>query len=161
MADAEKLLNYLKTTAGETEYTLNYPDEVNFTIEDEENFISHYTDDKGSILISAFDGDKLIGNASLTCVMNRKKTQHRATFGIAILKSEWGQGLGEKLICLLIDFAKKVGYGSLELEVASDNIAAIRLYEKLGFVVYGERPCAQKRKNGDCCGELLMILNLK
>ena len=31
--DAEAMIQYLKETAGETEYLLRYPDEVTFTVE--------------------------------------------------------------------------------------------------------------------------------
>ena len=160
LADAEKMIAYLKTTAEETEYGLSYPEELNFTIKDEEDFITHYASDKGSIMISAFDGDRLVGNASLSCVMDRKKTLHRATFGIAILKSDWGQGLGKKILSELIDFAKQAGYEALELEVASSNTSAINLYKDLGFAVYGERSRSLKLKSGDYYGELLMVLDL-
>jgi len=160
LADAEQMITYLKATAAETEYGLSYPEELNFTIKDEEDFISKYSDDKGSIMISAFDGDRLVGNASLSCVMERKKTLHRATFGIAILKSEWGQGLGKKILSELIAFAKQAGYESLELEVAANNKTAVDLYKKMGFVVYGERPLSLKLKSGDYYDELLMALDL-
>ena len=160
LADAEKMIAYLKATADETEYGLSYPEELNFTIKDEEDFITHYASDKGSIMISAFDGDRLVGNASLSCVMDRKKTLHRATFGIAILKSDWGQGLGKKILSELIDFAKQAGYETLELEVASNNTSAINLYKDLGFVVYGERSRSLKLKSGAYYGELLMMLYL-
>ena len=160
LADAEKMIAYLKATAEETEYGLSYPEELNFTIKDEEDFIAHYASDKGSIMISAFDGDRLVGNASLSCVMDRKKTLHRATFGIAILKSDWGQGLGKKILSELIDFAKQAGYETLELEVASNNTSAINLYKDLGFVVYGERSRSLKLKSGAYYGELLMALYL-
>ena len=158
LADAEKMIAYLKATAEETEYGLSYPEELNFTIKDEEDFIAHYASDKGSIMISAFDGDRLVGNASLSCVMDRKKTLHRATFGIAILKSDWGQGLGKKILSELIAFAKQAGYETLELEVASNNTSAINLYKDLGFVVYGERSRSLKLKSGAYYGELLMVL---
>lgn len=161
LADAEQMIAYLKTTAEETEFGLSYPEELNFTIKDEEDFISNYAADQGSIMISAFDGERLVGNASLSCVMDRKKTLHRATFGIAILKSEWGQGLGKKILTELIAFAKQAGYELLELEVASTNTSAINLYKKLGFVVYGERSLSLKLKSGNYYGELLMVLNLK
>lgn len=161
LADAELMIAYLKATAQETEYGLSYPEELNFTVQDEEDFISHYSSDNGSIMITAFDGGRLVGNASLTCVMDRKKTLHRATFGIAILKSEWGQGLGKKILTELIAFAKQAGYELLELEVASTNTSAINLYKKLGFVVYGERSHSLKLKSGNYYGELLMVLNLK
>ena len=161
LADAEKMIAYLKATAAETEYGLSYPEELDFSIQDEENFIAHYSQDKGSIMISAFDGDRLVGNASLSCVFEKKKTLHRATFGMAILKSDWGQGLGRKILSGLISFAKQAGYELLELEVASSNTSAINLYKSLGFVVYGERPRSLKLKSGDYYGELLMVLDLK
>ncbi len=161
LADSEQMIAYLKSTAAETEYGLCYPEELNLTIKDEEDFISHYAADKGSIMISAFGGERLVGNASLSCVMDRKKTMHRATFGIAILKSEWGQGLGRKILAELITFAKQAGYEMLELEVASTNTTAINLYKKFGFVVYGERSHSLKLKSGNYYGELLMVLNLK
>lgn len=161
LADAGKMIAYLKATAAETEYGLSYPEEMDFSIKDEEDFIAHYSKDKGSIMISAFDGDRLVGNASLTCVLDKKKTLHRATFGIAILKSEWGQGLGKKILSELIAFAKQAGYELLELEVAAANAPAVSLYKKLGFEVYGERPRSLKLKGGDYYDELLMVLDLK
>ena len=160
LADAEQMIAYLKATATETEYGLSYPEELDFTLKDEEAFISNYSEDKGSIMISAFDGDWLVGNASLSCVMDRKKTLHRATFGIAMLKREWGQGLGRKILSELIAFAKQAGYELLELEVAANNETAVILYKKMGFVVYGERPRSLKLKNGDYYDELLMVLDL-
>lgn len=161
LSDAENMIDYLKAAASETEYGLSYPEELNFSIKDEEDFIGHYSEDEGSIMISVFDGDRLVGNASLSCVMERKKTLHRATFGMAILKSEWGQGLGKKILSELITFAKQAGYEVLELEVAADNTSAVNLYKKMGFVVYGERPLSLKLKNGSYYDELLMVLNLK
>lgn len=156
--DAEKMLAYLKATASETEFGLSYPEELNFSVGDEEKFIENYAEDKGSIMIAAFDGDRLAGNASLSCVMDRQKTRHRATFGIAIRKSDWGQGLAKKILTALIAFAKQAGYEWLELEVAANNTAAVALYKKLGFTVCGERPRSLKLKNGGYYDELLMTL---
>lgn len=160
-ADAEKMIEYLKTTAAETEYGLSYPEEMDFSVQDEENFISHYSEDQGSIMISAFAGDRLVGHASLSYVLDKKKTRHRATFGMAMLKSEWGNGLGKKILSELIAFAKQAGYEFLELEVAATNTTAVNLYKKMGFVVYGERPRSLKLKSGDYYDELLMVLDLK
>ena len=160
LADAEKMIDYLKITAAETEFGLSYPEEMNFTVKDEEAFIANYAEDKGSIMISAFDGERLVGNASLSCVMEKKKTLHRATFGMAMLKSDWGQGLGKKILSELIAFAKQAGYELLELEVAASNSTAVSLYKQMGFVVYGERPRSLKLKSGDYYDELLMVLKL-
>lgn len=161
LADAEKMIEYLKATAAETEYGLSYPEEMDFSVQDEENFISHYSEDQGSMMITAFAGDRLVGNASLSCILDKKKTQHRATFGMAMLKSEWGNGLGKKILYELIAFSKQAGYEFLELEVAATNTTAVNLYKKMGFVVYGERPRSLKLKSGDYYDELLMVLDLK
>jgi len=159
-ADAEAMLNYLKATAAETEFGLSYPEEMTFSTQDEVDFIHRYAADAGSILITAFSGEDLVGNASLSRVMDRYKTRHRATFGMAIRKDHWGQGLGRKILSELITFAKSAGYEQLELEVASENATAIALYESLGFVTYGERSKSLKRKDGSYYGEKLMVLDL-
>ncbi len=160
VADAEQMIAYLKTTAEETEYGLSYPEEMNFTIQDEEAFIANFSADEGSIMISAFEDGELVGNASLMRVFDKKKTLHRATFGMAMLKKVWGKGLGGKILSELIASAKQAGYEQIELEVVSTNVPAVSLYRKLGFEVYGERPRSLKLKNGSYSNELLMILNL-
>ena len=158
--DAEAMIAYLKATAGETEFGLSYPEELNFTVADEVEFINHYSESDGNIMITAFDGHQLIGNASLSCVMDRYKTRHRATFGMAILKEHWGQGLGRKILSELISFATTAGYEQLELEVAAENLTAVSLYKSLGFEIYGERKHSLKRKSGGYSDEYLMILEL-
>lgn len=161
IGDAEKLIHYLKQSAEETEHGISYPEELNFTIKEEEDFVAKFLEDDTSIMISVFEGETLVGNASLTCVLDKKKTRHRATFGIAILKSAWGQGLGYKVMSELITFSKKAGYEQIELETVTTNTSAVSLYKKLGFIVYGERPQAFKLKNGNYSDELLMVLSLK
>lgn len=159
--DAEKMIDYLKLTAEETEHGISYPEEMDFSVQDEVDFITRYTEEEGSLMISVFKDEELVGNASLACVLQKKKTRHRAAFGIAILKSEWGQGLGYEIVSELIEFSKEAGYEQLELEVVSTNVPAIGLYKKLGFSVYGERPHSFLLKNGSYSNELLMVLPLK
>lgn len=159
--DAEKMLSYLRATAEETEYGLSYADELDFTAEDEVEFIRGCSEGRNSIMISAFEGEELVGNASLFCVMDRRKTLHRASFGMAILRAHWGQGLGERILRGLISFAKEAGYEFLELEVAACNEAAVSLYKKLGFRIYGERPRSLRLQSGEYYDELLMLLELR
>lgn len=159
-ADAEKMLAYLKLTAEETQHGLSYPEEMDFSIQDEEAFIAGFAENTGSIMITVFEEKALVGNAYLSSVFDKQKARHRATFGMAMLKCAWGQGLGQKLLTELIRFATQAGYEQLELEVVSTNTPAIRLYQKSGFEVYGERPRSFKLKNGEYSNELLMILDL-
>ena len=53
--------------------------------------------------------------------------------GIAVIKESRGQGVGEKMMIHLIDYAKVSGENQITLTVDKDNYKAIRLYERLGF----------------------------
>ncbi|NHJ04074.1 MAG: GNAT family N-acetyltransferase [Candidatus Heimdallarchaeota archaeon] len=54
---------------------------------------------------------------------------------IGVLKKYQGKGLGTKLMRFAIDFARKLKYDYLILEVISRNKKAISLYHKLGFKI--------------------------
>lgn len=58
------------------------------------------------------------------------------------------QGFGAVLISRLIDELRSSGGRQLFLEVAEDNVAAIRLYEGLGFEMYGRRPRYYRSSDG-------------
>ena len=76
------------------------------------------------------DGE-LIGTASL----NRKpgRMRHRGVFGISLKRAWWGCGAASALTEAVLAFARENGFAQLDIEVRSDNIRAIRLYEKFGF----------------------------
>ena len=59
---------------------------------------------------------------------------------VAVRLSSRGNGVGERLVEFLIDKASKSGARSMTLEVREGNVAARRLYEKMGFFVEGIRP---------------------
>ena len=58
---------------------------------------------------------------------------------IAVLKSQQGQGLGSYFIQQLIAVAQRDNARLMLLEVRATNRAAIRLYEKQGFIRNGVR----------------------
>ena len=60
------------------------------------------------------------------------------------------QGLGERVVRAIIDYASESGLVSISLEVRESNAAAISLYEKLGFRGVGVRKnfYASPRENG-------------
>lgn len=58
--------------------------------------------------------------------------------GISVLKEYWNCGIGTRLLNSILDFAKNTAKSEIvSLEVRSDNIAAIHLYEKFGFKKIG------------------------
>ena len=62
-----------------------------------------------------------------------RRMSHRAELGITVLMSEWGKGLGNRLMETVIEYAKSNGIEIIELAVKSNNERAIRLYKKYGF----------------------------
>jgi ribosomal protein S18 acetylase RimI-like enzyme len=65
----------------------------------------------------------------------------RAKFGrIAVLPQYRGLGIGEALTAKLIQKSRELKLDWLMLEVRPSNIAAVTLYNKLGFAEIGKRP---------------------
>jgi ribosomal protein S18 acetylase RimI-like enzyme len=68
-----------------------------------------------------------------------------------------GNQLMRELISSLIIFKCKNCY----LDVAENNIAAIRLYENFGFQITGKRQNYYKNSNGEVLSALLMTIDLE
>jgi ribosomal protein S18 acetylase RimI-like enzyme len=69
---------------------------------------------------------------------------HCGRLGMGVRNGFRGLGIGEKLIRQTIAKAKEKGLERIELEVFASNQPAIRLYEKVGFVVEGVKKKARK-----------------
>jgi len=53
--------------------------------------------------------------------------------GICVVEGHTRQGLGSKMMTVLLDFGDKAGIREIKLSVDNNNIPGIRLYEKNGF----------------------------
>ncbi len=60
------------------------------------------------------------------------------------------RGLGESVVRTLVEYAREIGLNIISLEVRESNVAAISLYEKLGFLTAGVRKnfYTSPRENG-------------
>ena len=155
--DGAAMLAYLRQTAEETYFLVRFPEEIRITEEEEEAFLEErLRPDVRGVTIAAFADGILAGSVSADPVGERRKLAHRATVGIAVLRSYWGLGLGRKLMEAALDAAEEMGFSQVELGVFSDNETAIRLYESLGFAVWGRVPMAFRLGPGDYRDEILM-----
>jgi len=110
------------------------------------------------LLVAKKDG-KIVGNANFDCTP-RPRLAHRGELAISVLKSEWGNGVGTMLLEEIIRFARNTAKVQiLSLEVRSDNVRAIRLYEKFGFLKTGTFP-GMLKINGELIDFDLMVLHL-
>ena len=139
-ADGAEVLDVFLKTHEETDHLLTYVDENTFTAENESEFLKEKAESENSIEIAAVVDGKIAGTAGIEPKGSCFKLRHRAEFGVAILKSYWGLGIGKALTAACIECAKKAGYTQLELDVVADNASAAALYKSLGFEEFGRNP---------------------
>ena len=58
-------------------------------------------------------------------------------YAMWVAPDERGAGIGLALIAAVVEWARAAGYATLGLDVADDNVAAVRLYAGAGFVPTG------------------------
>jgi RimJ/RimL family protein N-acetyltransferase len=92
-----------------------------------------------SFMFGLFDGESLVGVAGFY-LEGMEKVRHRAhVVGVYLRPAARGKGAGATLLKAVIDEARRQAL-QLHLAVTTDNEPARRLYERMGFVVYGEDP---------------------
>jgi ribosomal protein S18 acetylase RimI-like enzyme len=88
---------------------------------------------KDAALFVAVDGALMVGWCDILPLWAHA-VQHRGTLGMGIIAGYRGRGLGKQLLAACLEKAKAKGITRVELEVRSDNTAAIELYKKFSFV---------------------------
>ena len=136
-SDAGKFLEYCKIVGAESENLTFGEEGIPFSISQEADFIRKYAGNPDSIMLVAFDEGELIGTGAVSVVSGRPRFAHRREIAISVRKDYWGKGVGSGLMNLLLDFCRKNGATTIELEVRSDNERAIALYKKFGFEKIG------------------------
>ena len=144
-ADAAEILQYLKQIGGETDNLSFGAEGLPFTPESEAAYINQIENSCDSIMLVAKEDGKIVGDA----VLNRfpRRMKHRGELGISVLKAYWNKGIGSQLLLEIINFANENSFEIIDLQVRSDNLAAIHLYEKFGFRKIGTHPAFFKIDN--------------
>ena len=136
-SDAGKFLEYCKRVGAESDNLTFGAEGLPFTISQQADYIRKFAGNPNSVMIVAFDEGELIGTGAVSVVDGRPRFAHRSEIAISVRKDYWGKGIGSGIMNVLMDFAKKSGAEVLELQVRSDNEAAISLYKKFGFEKIG------------------------
>jgi RimJ/RimL family protein N-acetyltransferase len=111
-------------------------------VERSRSFVQSLLDGAG-IQVLALDGDEVVGWCDVVRDW-RDGFQHGGHLGMGLVPQYRGRGIGERLARAAIEAAFASGMERIELEVFSSNVAAIALYDKLGFAVEGVKKRARK-----------------
>ncbi len=161
ISDAEILKNYINTISAEQSYLLLQG--FQNTIESETKWLQDKLkkiEENKCVYLCGFYKNNLVATSEITLGSNAK--EHVGNFGICVASEFRGQGLGKKIMDLIINesIKKLPKLQIIDLEVFSQNIIAINLYKKFRFIQYGLLPKALKRK-GDYDDAVLMYKKVK
>ncbi len=88
-------------------------------------------------LVATIDSD-IVGNLGLHAAGKSPRRRHVGSIGMSVRDDRQGRGVGTALMRAAIELADGwLNYQRLELSVYADNLAALALYRKFGFVIEG------------------------
>ena len=98
----------------------------------------------GQAVFGAFDREtQLVGSVGVWCQSKQKEKHKASIWGMYVAPSFRRKGVGRQLMEAAIDFARAHGgVTQIQLSVSASAPGARRLYESLGFVVWGIEPNA-------------------
>lgn len=97
----------------------------------------------GRFVIGAWQSSQLVGALGCERDMRVKVCHIGHLVGMMVRTELQGAGIGRQLLAAGIETARKVaGMEMLTLTVTATNVAAVRLYERAGFMRFGTLPHA-------------------
>jgi len=95
----------------------------------------------------AIESNKVAGWAALSPVSSRCVYGGVAEVSVYVADSHKGKGVGKLLLQNLITESESNGIWTLQAGIFTDNVASIKLHEKIGFRIIGHREKIGKLKN--------------
>ena len=157
--DGAALLDFLRLTAGETEFLIRYPEECMTDVKAEEAFLSNICQSETNLMILCEIDGRLVGNCHLW-YEPKKKLRHRGELAIALTKDCWGLRLGSAMLSELVTQAERWGLENLFLSYIEGNDRGRGLYEKLGFREVARIPESYRLKDGSLRSDIWMMKKL-
>jgi len=132
--DAENLLNHLKRLFQTSYRNMNHPKNhwQTVSVEKETEILTDFKNSNQKFMISAFDGEKIVGNLGLFGY-GGEFIKHNASLGMGLESDYHNLGLGTSLMQYALENATALNIKRVELHVRTFNQAGIQLYEKVGF----------------------------
>lgn len=135
--DAEKIVAFFNIVGGETNYMSFEKDEYSLDVKEQAEVIRGFKGNATNTMLLAMDGEEIAGLSTITS-SHKIKSRHDAELGVVVAKKYQGKGIGTALIRQVIDWVKENGITTrMSLEVRADNIKAVEIYLRFGFVIEG------------------------
>ncbi|SDG26081.1 L-amino acid N-acyltransferase YncA [Lentzea fradiae] len=111
-------------------------------------------------VVVATRDDEVVGTANMYA--NRPGPgSHVASGTVMVASRARGMGVGRELTTDLVGWARGSGFAAVQFNAVVDtNVAAVRLYESLGFVTLGVAPGAFRHPSEGFVGLRIMWLDL-
>lgn len=153
--DASSMIEHSRIAYSESRNLLTTPEEFTITVEEELRWLADMKA-KNNLVLVAEQNNRIIGMLSAQRG-SRKRVQHNCQFGISIQEAYCNNGLGTRMITMLLDWAAMDPIiEKVTLEVFSHNDRGIHVYEKLGFKVEGRKEKHAKFEDGTYADEYVM-----
>lgn len=138
-SDAGAIVTFYNFVGGETSFLSFEKDEYPMDEAAQREAIRALEGNDTNIMLMAMDGGEIAGIATIHSG-SKVKSRHDGELGIVVAKKYQGRGIGTELIRQLIEWAGGNGVTTrISLDTRADNIDAVHLYMKFGFVVEGCR----------------------
>ncbi|WP_433957926.1 N-acetyltransferase family protein [Cytobacillus horneckiae] len=159
--DAEKVLLYTKDITEDSPFLLFEKGEFNLTIDQNKIRLEDFFHNENKLAILAEVDDEVIGFLDFSNG-NRERLKHQGSFGMSVAKTYRSKSVGKALLSSLIYWCKQNQMiEKINLEVMSQNLSALRLYESAGFEREGIKRREVKYKDGNYEDLILMAYFLQ
>lgn len=153
---AAEIIDFMKLVMSESEYLLTDADEFTVTLDQQVDRIRSFRDHPDKLMITPTIDGKIVGLIDFSSGA-RRKISHQGAIGMTVHPSYQNQGIGQMMLCSLIDWAKSnPRIETVRLRVHRKNLQAIALYEKSGFVEEGAEVNGVRYRNGEYDDVVLM-----
>ncbi|MCF7760303.1 MAG: GNAT family N-acetyltransferase [Cephaloticoccus sp.] len=156
-ASAYRELRLLALQESPTAFGSSYEQE---SVQPPEFFAGRIANTVDRLVLGAFGGDDLVG---VVAFMRDSgvKTRHKGVIWGMYVHPDWrGKGIGRKLMLEILDRCEQMpDLRRVRLSVTGNNVAARKLYESLGFILYGVEVEAL-RAAGEFLPELHLVKTL-
>lgn len=156
--DAKAVLSFVNNVVEESEFLLISPGEFKMDVDEEKDYIKSINDSKSALFLVAKVNDEIISLTTTKTFDHRKKMAHNTDLGMSVAKRYWGQGVGDTMLGEIVRFCKSSSLEKLNLEVFSNNVKAMSLYKKHGFVEEGRDTKKYKLASGEYVDNVRMAL---